>query len=148
MFRDFFDREIPDSMDALDGLLASASAALEAEGFLHAGAGCRVLLCLEEALTNAVRHGGGCAGTGRVRLTLASDQDTCRIRVYDGGGGFDPSRLEMPPPDRPGGRGVCLMRHYMAELSYDQGAGCLEMVMRTEKRGVAPGKREECDERT
>lgn len=148
MFTEFFDREIPDSMDALDGLLASASAALEAAGFLHAEGSCRVLLCIEEALTNAVRHGGSGAGNGCVRLTLASDGSVCRIRVYDGGRGFDPALLEMPPPDRPGGRGVCLMRHYMAGLAYDRGAGCLEMTMRPAEPGGAPGTREQPDEST
>lgn len=90
----------------------------------------RARLCLEEALTNAIRHGNRGNETLRVRLEIEQDGDLCRIRVSDQGNGFCPENVPGPKPDQLGGRGVCIMRRYMEDVSYDHANRRLEMTIR------------------
>jgi serine/threonine-protein kinase RsbW len=75
-----------------------------------------VLLTIHEAASNAFRHGhrGDCSKP--VRISYLVREDEVLIRVEDQGPGFDP---ELVPEscwpenvDRPGGRGLKLMRAY------------------------------------
>jgi len=105
-------------------------AALGAHGWVASGQDFRARLCLEEALSNAVRHGNLNDPRRNVWIELAEDHDRCRICVRDEGGAFNPEHVQMPPPDREGGRGVCLMRHYMESVAYDPETHCLQLVFR------------------
>jgi serine/threonine-protein kinase RsbW/non-specific serine/threonine protein kinase len=123
----FFSQEIPSRLDAVSGLLDETAAALLARGFLTAERSCRLRLCLEEALVNAVRHGNRGNEELRVRLELHDKGDGCLIRIYDCGCGFDPQRVQMSKPDQAGGRGVCLIRHFMDRVAYNDSEKCLEL---------------------
>lgn len=89
-----------------------------------------IRLCIEEALVNAVVHGNKNEAHLEVSLTISDEGDVCRIRVCDQGEGFDPDSVTMPDCDQMGGRGVCLIKHYMDEVKFDVTRRCLEMTFR------------------
>ena len=54
-----------------------------------------VLLCLEEAISNVIRH-GRLAGDARIRISIDCLPDRLSIEIADPGIAFDP--LHAPPP--------------------------------------------------
>ena len=90
-----------------------------------------VRLALEEALVNAVKHGNRMdpSKTVHVRYQVNSQQFTIEIR--DEGSGFDPNAVPDPLDpenlERPGGRGVFLMRHYMTTVEYNASGNCVTL---------------------
>jgi serine/threonine-protein kinase RsbW len=81
-----------------------------------------VKLALEEALTNAVKHGNLCDATKQITVKYAVNDEKAAIIVRDEGGGFIPEKVPDPTtPDRlphPNGRGIMLMRAYMDEVVF------------------------------
>jgi serine/threonine-protein kinase RsbW len=82
-----------------------------------------VKLALEEALVNAIKHGNQMDRTKKVRIVYQLHADRFEIRISDEGTGFDP--CDVPDPtafenlERPCGRGLMLMRHYMTEVAFN-----------------------------
>jgi len=80
-------------------------------------------LSLEEALTNAIRHGNGQDPQKKVKIRYRARPEEVEIYIADEGKGFDPSLV--PDPTRedklecPSGRGIMLMRAYMDLLEYN-----------------------------
>lgn len=77
-----------------------------------------VRLAVEEALTNAIKHGNGSDPDKKVRIEygLNETRDQMRIHIEDEGPGFDPDDVPDPTDpeflERPCGRGIMLIRHY------------------------------------
>ncbi|MCC6488081.1 MAG: ATP-binding protein [Candidatus Hydrogenedentes bacterium] len=130
MTKPFFVRELRSSMDALGDTLKSALAALVERGWVESGHTFYAQLCLEEALVNAITHGNQCNECLKVRIEMTEEGEYCLIRVYDQGAGFTPERVALPNLEQLNGRGVCLIRYCMDEVSYNHEENCLEMKMR------------------
>jgi serine/threonine-protein kinase RsbW len=84
-----------------------------------------VKLALEEALTNAVKH-GNCNDPGKsIVVRYAVTRERAVIIVRDEGCGFEPDGIpDCTKPERlsvPNGRGIMLMRAYMDEVYYRAG---------------------------
>jgi serine/threonine-protein kinase RsbW len=83
-----------------------------------------VTLALHEAATNAFRHGNRADPTKYVRVTYLVAQAEVLVEVQDEGHGFDPGQVPDPLAeeyqDRPGGRGLFLMRAYMSWVAFNQ----------------------------
>ncbi len=95
-----------------------------------------IKLALEEALTNALRHGNCSDSSKKITVRYAIDDEKAAIIVRDEGSGFIPEKVPDPTtPDRlplPSGRGIMLMRTYMDEVEYrDQGREVYFMKRRT-----------------
>ena len=81
-----------------------------------------IKLALEEALVNAIKHGNQMDRTKTVRIAYRIQIDRFDVLITDEGKGFDPE--DVPDPmapenlERPCGRGLLLMRHYMTEVTY------------------------------
>jgi serine/threonine-protein kinase RsbW len=81
-----------------------------------------VKLALEEALVNAIKHGNQMDPTKKVRLSFRVDLERFEIVIADEGPGFNPD--DVPDPvafenlERPCGRGLLLMRHYMSAVTF------------------------------
>ena len=77
-------------------------------------------LALQEAIVNAVRHGNRCDPDKTVRVRLHLGPERVIAEVEDQGEGFDPGRVPDPRQpenlERPGGRGLLMMRHYATWL--------------------------------
>ena len=81
-----------------------------------------IRLALEEALVNAIKHGNNLDKTKKVHISYGVVPERFDIRIRDEGPGFDPQDVPDPTAfenlERPCGRGLMLMRHYMNEVSF------------------------------
>jgi serine/threonine-protein kinase RsbW len=81
-----------------------------------------IMLALEEALVNAVKHGNQLDQDKRVFISYKVTAERFDITIADEGQGFNPD--EVPDPtaieniERPCGRGLLLMRGFMTEVQY------------------------------
>ena len=82
-----------------------------------------IRLALDEALTNAVRHGNGSDPAKQVAVEFSADETQLVIQIQDQGPGFAPDELPDPTAEenlcRPHGRGVMLMRAYMTDVQFN-----------------------------
>lgn len=100
-----------------------------------------IVLALDEALTNVIRHGYGGCPTGRILVCVGPVDDACEgpgleIRVRDFGRQVDPEAICGRDLEdvRPGGLGVHIIRSMTSSARYERapGGGML-LVMRKYK---------------
>jgi serine/threonine-protein kinase RsbW len=82
-----------------------------------------VNLAVEEALVNAIKHGNHEEPDKMVHVEFYLSDDRFSARIADEGDGFDPADVPDPTADenldRPGGRGIMLMRNFMSRVQYN-----------------------------
>jgi len=88
----------------------------------------KVKLVLEEALTNAMRHGNKLDPAREVSVHIEADREGIMLDVHDQGKGFNfqslPNPTEKGYVEKLSGRGVFLMRKFMDQVDfYDGGSG-------------------------
>ena len=81
-----------------------------------------IKLALEEAIVNAIKHGNQMDRDKSVRVAYRVEKHRFDIMIVDEGPGFDPEDVPDPTApenlERPCGRGLLLMRHYMNHIEY------------------------------
>jgi serine/threonine-protein kinase RsbW len=79
-----------------------------------------IRLALEEAIVNAIKHGNQMDQGKKVQVRFRVQSDRFDIHIADEGAGYNPDDLPDPLDEenleRPCGRGIFLMRHYMTEV--------------------------------
>jgi serine/threonine-protein kinase RsbW len=102
-----------------------------------------IKLALEEALVNAIKHGNQMDRSKQVRIHYSIQSDRFDIAIVDEGKGFDPE--DVPDPmavenlERPCGRGLLLMRHYMTEVTFHAPGNRLTMSMIRKAKAACNG---------
>jgi serine/threonine-protein kinase RsbW len=124
-----------------DELLAHLDALLQGLG--HLGYSEReqfgIRLALEEAMVNAVKHGHGGDMTKVATLRYRATVALFLAEVEDQGAGFNPA--DVPDPlapenlERPGGRGLLLMRRYMTWVRHNAVGNCVTLCRRCDGAG-------------
>jgi anti-sigma regulatory factor (Ser/Thr protein kinase) len=92
-------------------------------------------LCVEEALTNVIRH-GDLSPEARMRLELRCEPGWLIAETSDPGRAFDP--MKVPPPRVTeglanagiGGQGITLMRRFCPEIRYARVADANRLTFR------------------
>ena len=91
-----------------------------------------VRLALDEALSNAIRHGNRSDPSKFVTVEYVINDQQVQIQVHDQGVGFNPDSLPDPTLDenltRPNGRGVMLIKAYMTQVTFGDNGRCITMV--------------------
>lgn len=92
-------------------------------------------LAMEEAIVNAFRHGHKhLPPETTVRVEYTVGRDEVALAIQDQGPGFKPDAVPDPTLDQnleiPSGRGLLLMRAYMASVEYVGRGNRVEMVYR------------------
>ncbi len=91
-----------------------------------------IKLALEEAITNAFRHGNKCDPAKHIIVRYRVTREAVEIEVSDEGEGFCPDDVPDPTQpgfiDRPHGRGIMLMRAYLDEVEFGGSGNCVRMV--------------------
>lgn len=81
-------------------------------------------LAIEEALVNAIKHGNHEDAAKQVHVEFRLNDEHFFARIVDEGQGFEPEDVPDPTADenldRPGGRGIMLMRSFMSHVQYNQ----------------------------
>lgn len=88
----------------------------------------KVKLALEEAITNAMRHGNLLHPSCLVTVQIKGDREKVILDVHDEGRGFDFKNVPDPTfsenTSKPSGRGIFLMYKLMDRVDfYDGGSG-------------------------
>lgn len=95
-----------------------------------------VRLALEEALVNAIKHGNKMDPDKVVRIQWQVDDEHVRVVIEDQGEGFDVNDVPDPTDDenldKPGGRGIMLMRSFMSVVEYNESGNRLTLEKRTD----------------
>ena len=90
-----------------------------------------IKLALEEALVNAIKHGNQMDPDKQVSVVYHVTPVRFDIHITDEGSGFNPEDVPDPTApenlERPCGRGLLLMRHYMTEVTFHPPGNRLSM---------------------
>jgi serine/threonine-protein kinase RsbW len=118
-----FDVRIPSSTTEGQKIQERIITRLEEIGFPARGI-FGVRLALEEALVNAIKHGNGLDPTKEVLVTCQISNDKVRVVIEDQGPGFRLQDVPDPTEDenleKPGGRGIMLMRAFLSVVEYNE----------------------------
>ncbi len=92
-----------------------------------------IWVVLNEAVSNAIKHGNKFDPTKKVRLSFESKVERfLSFKVKDEGRGFDPDKVPDPTsPSRiyePNGRGIFLMRKLSHQVTFSDDGRCVEMI--------------------
>jgi serine/threonine-protein kinase RsbW len=125
------DRDIPSDLGEARRVQDEIEQALQQVQF-HEQDIYAIKLALEEALVNAIKHGNQMDPGKRVRVACHVRADRFEVRITDEGPGFDPEDVPDPTApenlERPCGRGLLLMRHYMTEVAYHDRGRAVHMA--------------------
>ena len=91
----------------------------------------RVMLCVSEAVVNAIEHGNK-NDTGKpVTIKVNCDFDHIHIKIEDEGQGFDPEKIEDPTLNenikKESGRGIHIIRKLSNSLKYNQSGNSVQL---------------------
>ena len=91
---------------------------------------------LTEALSNAMLYGNAEDPQKRVRVEVCLGESDIRVRIQDEGNGFDPQGIPDPTApsnlEKPGGRGIFLMRQLLDDVRFNDEGNCVTLVLRKE----------------
>jgi serine/threonine-protein kinase RsbW len=94
-------------------------------------------LTLEEAISNAVKHGNKMDPDKKVTVNYSIDSDKIEISITDEGDGFKPESVVDPRWGeglyKPGGRGLLLMNSYMDVVKFNEQGNSVYMVRYKER---------------
>lgn len=85
-----------------------------------------IMIAVTESVNNAIVHGNRKDSSKNVSLMLNVDENSLNFTITDEGSGFDYHQLPDPTSpenlDKPGGRGIFLMKHLCDEVNFqDEG---------------------------
>ena len=105
-------RFLPRTRGAISGYLQESGARPDAVD--------DVVLALDEACANVIRHAFPDGTTGSLRLHAEIDDHEVVVQVEDDGAGFDPCCVELSPGfEATSGRGLAMIRKLMTEVDVE-----------------------------
>jgi anti-sigma regulatory factor (Ser/Thr protein kinase) len=107
-------RLLPKTRQALAGYLEEVPMS---EDMLH-----DVILALDEACTNVIRHAFPGTSDGQYHVSAVVEGDEIRITVEDHGVGLDPARLDgdWVEPEATSGRGLSIIQSVMSSVDVSE----------------------------
>ncbi|HWG42538.1 MAG TPA: ATP-binding protein [Gemmataceae bacterium] len=107
----------------INQVIELVTTAMAEEGYTHKDI-FGMNLALEEALINAIKHGHRGDPSLVVRVHYHVTAEEVLAVIEDQGPGFDPESVADPLApenrERPSGRGLLLMRHYLTGVRYNE----------------------------
>ncbi len=85
-----------------------------------------IMIAVTESVNNAIKHGNDLQNNKNVLISLHLEHNIITFIIQDQGNGFDYDNLPDPTSpenlDKPGGRGIFLMKHLADEVRFkDEG---------------------------
>jgi serine/threonine-protein kinase RsbW len=125
------DVTLPGDSSAFSTVIESIMAVIEDMG-CAAGREFEIELALDEALSNAIKHGSANDPSKQIQCCVACDHTRgMLIVVRDPGPGFDPASIPSPIVGQnifaTGGRGIFLINQLMDEVHFEKGGTEIHM---------------------
>jgi serine/threonine-protein kinase RsbW len=131
--RSDFILELPSDLRVIEAAVAYLADRLHADAFRGSRLELNFRVGLSEALANAVLYGNRGDPSKCVRVEVTLDERSIALRVIDQGSGFDPDAVPDPTLpenlERPGGRGLFLLRELMDEVEYNDRGNAVRLVL-------------------
>jgi serine/threonine-protein kinase RsbW len=90
-----------------------------------------IMIAVTEAVNNAIKHGNNSNKSKNVELSLSLEESMIKFVVKDEGGGFNYEQLPDPTApenlEKPGGRGIFLMKHLSDEVKFKEKGRIVEL---------------------
>lgn len=90
-----------------------------------------IMIAVTEAVNNAIKHGNDSNKSKNVFLSLSLDDSMIKFTIKDEGHGFDYQNLPDPTSpenlEKPGGRGIFLMKHLSDEVDFKDDGRTVEL---------------------
>ncbi|MBI3221004.1 MAG: ATP-binding protein [Bacteroidetes bacterium] len=90
-----------------------------------------IMIAVTEAVNNAIKHGNQNNSAKNVALSLSFDDNLIKFKVEDEGNGFEYENLPDPTApenlEKPGGRGIFLMKHLADEVAFSENGKVVEL---------------------
>jgi serine/threonine-protein kinase RsbW len=90
-----------------------------------------IMIAVTEAVNNAIKHGNKADSGKNVSLALTLEEGMIKFRVEDEGHGFNFHNLPDPTApeniEKPGGRGIFLMKHLADEVDFSENGKVVEL---------------------
>jgi serine/threonine-protein kinase RsbW len=90
-----------------------------------------IMIAVTEAVNNAIKHGNSGNSLKNVDLSLTLNASLLKFVIKDEGSGFDYNNLpDTTAPEnleKPGGRGIFLMKHLSDEVEFKEGGKVVEL---------------------
>lgn len=90
-----------------------------------------IMIAVTEAVNNAIKHGNSGNSSKNVFLSLTLNENLLKFVVKDEGSGFDHNELPDPTApenlEKPGGRGIFLMKHLSDEVEFLENGKTIEL---------------------
>jgi serine/threonine-protein kinase RsbW len=90
------------------------------------------MIAVTESVNNAIVHGNQKASNKNVSLKLNVDESMLRFTIRDEGPGFNYNNLPDPTSpenlDKPGGRGIFLMKNLCDEVHFEDEGRAVSLV--------------------
>lgn len=126
---------IPSRVEFLDGVLNHLTERLVDLGLIMPDS-IDVIVALDEAIVNAIKHGNGYDAEKLVTIEAQMTANAARFTIADEGKGFREQDVPDPcAPEnllRPSGRGLLLIRNIMDEVAYNDEGNAITMVKYSE----------------
>lgn len=90
-----------------------------------------IMIAVTEAVNNAIKHGNQHDKSKNVALSLSLQDSQIKFTISDEGQGFDYKNLPDPTApenlEKPGGRGIFLMKHLSDEVNFMEEGKVVEL---------------------
>lgn len=90
-----------------------------------------IMIAVTEAVNNAIKHGNSGNSSKNVFLSLTLNDNLLKFIIKDEGSGFDHNNLPDPTApenlEKPGGRGIFLMKHLSDEVEFMENGKTVEL---------------------
>ena len=91
-----------------------------------------IMISVTESVNNAIKHGNKNDTSENVSISLLLNESQLKFRVEDEGSGFDYHNLPDPTApeniEKPGGRGIFLMKHLADEVVFSENGSVVELI--------------------
>jgi anti-sigma regulatory factor (Ser/Thr protein kinase) len=119
---------LPDNIRIIESFIDNAKEKFQLNDDIYGN----IMISVTESVNNAIKHGNQNEKAKNVSISLMLNESQLKFRVQDEGNGFDYHNLPDPTApeniEKPGGRGIFLMKHLADEVTFSNNGSVVELI--------------------
>ena len=119
---------LPDNIRIIESFIDNAKEKFHLNDDIYGN----IMISVTESVNNAIKHGNQNVKSKSVSISLLLNESQLRFLIKDEGLGFDFHNLPDPTApeniEKPGGRGIFLMKHLADEVIFTKNGSTVELI--------------------